>query len=277
MNLRLLMIRAALALLSSWMLVGCGLGGLRHRHDDNRHVRALQEASLSPFGDRPVAGQDIDGFFRDKVGLITVNGGNIPVGRAAAVSRDGYFLTAWHVVDESGFRLSDTVSLVPRFRVREYPGRVVWYDKDADLAMVKFDFRPSWQFRAGEPSLAEGEAVFSGASGRNSGMRIVPWNESGTYHLDTVLKGAVGNGPFRTAGKVTDLKVLHEGSLRMVYESTLVARGGMSGAPVVDCQGHLAGIVTGARVKLFPGAMTTFSMLDPGTLVTIIEADRRRP
>ncbi|MES2706643.1 MAG: serine protease [Verrucomicrobiota bacterium] len=277
----LVLIRAALLLVLSLAAAGCGLTGLRHRSDDNRQVRALQEASLSPYGERPVAGRSIDGFFRDGVGLITVKGASIPVGRAAPLSRDGYFLTAWHVVDQDGFLLSDSLPSASgqRVQIREYPGRVVWHDKAADLALVKFDFRPSWFFKTEGPPLVEGDPVFSAASGRNSGTRIIPWNQSGVYDLHTVLTGGIGNGAFRTAGKVTALKILPEdkGSRRLVCESTLIGRGGMSGAPVVNRHGQLAGIVTGARVRLFPGTRTTFSMLDSRTLETIIKADRRRP
>jgi S1-C subfamily serine protease len=268
--------RSALWLLPVLSLASCRLGELRHRHQDNERVRALQNASVSSYGKQPVAGRSIDGFFRDKVGLIAVKGGSLPVGRAVPVSTDGYYLTAWHAASEADFVLSDSAWLGNRLRVDEYPGRVVWHDSSTDLAIVKFRFRPPAVFRARRTPLGKGEAVFSGANGRNGGSLVLPFSESGTYDLRDALKKGTGNGPFRTAGEVTSLRMVEGDPARRIYESTLVGRGGMSGAPVVNREGYLVGIVTGARAKLFSAPRTTFSMLDPSTLESIIRADRQR-
>jgi S1-C subfamily serine protease len=268
--------KSAWWLLPSLALTSCRLGELRHRHEDNERVRALQEASLSRYGEKPVAGQSIGAFFKDKVGLIVIKGGSLPVGRAVPVSRDGYYLTAWHGVADVDFRLSDSALLGNRLRVDEYPGRVVWHDSSTDLAIVKFGFRPSAVFRAQGTPLGKGEAVFSGANGRNGGALVTAPNESGIYDLSEVLKKGIGNGPFRTAGEVTGLQTIEGEPARMIYESTLVGRGGMSGAPVVDRKGDLVGIVTGGRAKLFSAPAAAFSMLDPEALESIIRADRQR-
>jgi S1-C subfamily serine protease len=270
-------LRVALWLFSLSALVGCSASGFSNRRDDNPKVRALQAASVSRYGDRPIAGESIDGFFRNKVGLMTVKGGMLPVGRAAPISADGYYLTAWHVVEKGDFRLSNSVSSANPLRVVEYPGRVVWHDSSADLAIVKFGYRPSARFSAQQPPLAEGEAVFSGASGLNSGTRLTRLNASGRYDLNDLIRTSFGNGDFRTAGKITNVRVLDKGSLRWIYESTLVGRGGMSGAPVVNSKGHLVGIVTGGQAKPLSGLRTTFSMLDPTAMEEILHADRSRP
>lgn len=270
-------LRVALLLLSSSVLVGCGVSGFSNRRDDNPQVRALQAASVSRYGARPIDGESVDGFFRNKVGLIAVKGGMLPVGRATPISSDGYYLTAWHVVEKSDFRLSNSVSSANPLRVVEYPGRVVWQDSSADLAIVKFGYRPSARFNAQQSPLGEGEAVFSGASGLNSGTRFTRLNVSGRYDLNDLIRTAFGNGDFRTAGKITSFRVLDKGSLRWIYESTLVGRGGMSGAPVVSSKGHLVGVVTGGRAKPLFGLMTTVSMLDPTVMEEIIHADRGRP
>ena len=268
--------RPALSLLPVLVLASCRLGELRHRHEDNERVRALQNASVSSHGAQPIASQSIDGFFRDKVGLIAVKGGSLPVGRAVPISPDGYYLTAWHVVADADFVLSDSAWLANRLQVDEYPGRVVWHDSSTDLAIVRFRFRPSAVFRARRAPLGMGEAVFSGANGRNGGTLVAPPSESGTYDLSEVLKTGKGNGPFRTAGRVTGLQIVDGDPSRMIYESTLVGRGGMSGAPVVNRDGYLVGIVTGARAKVFSAPATTFSMLDPNTLESVVRADRQR-
>ncbi|MES2438794.1 MAG: serine protease [Verrucomicrobiota bacterium] len=231
---------------------------------------------MSGFGERPVAGESVKGFFRNKVGLITVKGGKLPIGRAVPVTADGYYLTAWHVVDGGGFRLSNSVLSETGLRIDEYPGRIVWHDKLADLAVVKFPFRPPYLFKAGETTLVKGEPVFSGASGKNSGTLAIAPNSSGAYHLEDVLKNGIGNGDFQTAGKVVAVS-LHAGPpLRTVSHSTLVGRGGMSGGPVVDDKGRLVGIVTGGQATLFSPPTTSFSMLDPEALHQMIRADRGR-
>jgi len=258
-----------------WLaLASCGVGGLRHRYDDNRQVRALQEASIARYGERPIAGQSIDGFFKDKVGLIAVDGGTFPVGRAVPISADGYYLTAWHVVADAKFGLKETTVNGKRIRVDEYPGKIVWHDAVADLAIVKFGFRPLNFFEAQAAPLEKGEAVFSGATGRNSGTLLTQRNSTGTYNLSESLKTATGNGSFRTAGKVTSAGALDEQPSRIIYQSTLIGRRGMSGGPVVNRTGHLVGIITGMRAKVFSSTKTSFSMIDAKALNAIVQADR---
>lgn len=272
---RLCSVRSALWLALSAVLGSCGVDGLRDRRWDNERVRALQEASVSRYGERPIAGQSIDEFFRNKVGLIAIEGGVLPVGRVVPISKDGYYLTAWHVVADARFRLSETHLVGNRIRVDEYPGRVVWHDTTADLAIVKFGGRPSAFFKAQAP-LQKGEAVFSGANGRNAGTLVTNPNATGTYDLEESLKAAAGNGPFRTAGEVTSLTTLDGQPPRAIYQSTLIGRGGMSGGPVVNRAGHLVGIVTGGQAKRFSGVKTSFSMIDAGALDAIVREDRSR-
>jgi S1-C subfamily serine protease len=255
-------------------LTNCGVGGLRHRHEDNEQVRALQEASVARYGERPIAGQSIDGFSKNKVGLIAVEGGEFPVGRAVPISEDGYYLTAWHVVADAKFQLKETTVDGKRIRVDHYPGKIVWHNAPADLAIVKFGFRPSAFFKAQVAPLEEGEAVFSGANGRNSGTLLTKKNSTGIYDLGESLRTATGNGSFRTAGEITGVGALDGQPSRIIYESTLIGRRGMSGGPVVNRTGHLVGIITGMQAKLFSGTKTSFSMIDAKALFAIVEADR---
>lgn len=269
-------IRIALSLFSSLALAGCGTNGLRDRREDNGKVRALQEASVSRYEAQPIAGQSIDEFFKDKVGLIALKGGSLPVGRAVPISKDGYYLTAWHVVASGNFQLSDSNYSGSKPQVSMHPGRVVWHDRQADLAIVKFEFRPVSLFRTQGFSLGKGDAVFSGANGRNSGTLVIPPGPDGTYRLDDVLRKGTGNGRFRTAGAVTNLRALIGEPSRMIYESTLVGRGGMSGGPVVNRDGRLVGIVTSARETMFSAPKTVFSMIDPVALDAIVREDLSR-
>ncbi len=272
--------RTVLLLSVSLASAGCGLSGFDQWRYDNRQVRKIQASGLSRFGDQPVAGESIRNFFRNKVGLITKKGSPMPLGRAVPISRDGYYLTAWHVVDEDDFHLSDTVVLKPLpkrgsfktmdyFRVDEHPGRIVWSDKSADLAIVKFDFKPTSVFRAHGPPLEKREAVFSGASGRNSGRLFAMEGKNGVFDL----KAGVGNGPFQTAGTITSVRAVDGG---WIYGATLVSRGGMSGAPVVDGDGRLVGIIAAIQRRLFGTPGTLFSMLEPKTLEEIVSEDRSK-
>ena len=268
--------RICTLLVAGAALMGCGVNGLRYRRDDNRHVRALQQATLSQHGDRPIAGQSIEAFFKNKVGLVAVKGGPLPIGRATPITSDGYYLTAWHVVDNEDFYLSCSSPDESPLTVVRHPGRVVWHDQAADLALVKFSYRPSAQFRAEKAPLKVGEPVFSGATGLNSGTRFTLRNESGIYNLKDLLKNSFGNGHFVTAGTVTRIRFLHEPSVRTLYRSTLVGRGGMSGAPIVNRTGNLVGILTGGQANLFSKVTTSFSMIEPVALEAMINADRSR-
>ena len=268
--------RSAPWLLSFLALTSCGIGGLRDRYEDNGSVRARQKASIDQYGERPIAGQDIGGFFKDKVGLIEVEGGTIPVGRAAPLTADGYYLTALHVVANADFRLTISTFSANRLRTRAFPGRIVWRDPSADLAIVKFEFRPPFSFGIRKSSLQKGGAVFSGAYGFNGGRLVVPPKANGTFDLGDVRKSGTGNGPFQTAGKVTSFQVIEGESSWTIYQSTLVGRRGMSGGPVVNRKGRLVGIITSIHERLLSSPTTSFSMMDPKALDEIIQRDRRR-
>lgn len=257
---------------------GCGDFALRNWRYDNPSTRKLQARSIAGLPERPINGKTFGQFFRDKVVLIGEPGNPVPLGRAVPVTADGYILTAWHVVSGGNFHWSDTVLLKPLpeksgpfkrsdyIREEKYPGRVVWHDEDIDLAIVKFDHRPPAFLKAAEPPVPTGTTVFSGADGLNGGVLVATSDH---------LRDGIGNGPYKTAGKVTKVREDKGGIRRFIYHSTLVARGGMSGAPVVDEKGNLVGIVTRIRARLFTHPVTSFSMVDPEFVEKIIGEDRR--
>ncbi len=249
-------------------------------HDVPR-IRELQKESLARVSPQPIRGQSVGDFFRDKVGLIAPADRRFPSGRAVPITADGYYLTAWHVVDRPGFSLSNFVSLKPLpvgevvkaedyYRDELHPGRVVWKSERADLAIVKFDFRPSHQFTLAGQSARAGEDVFSAAVGTNSGSLLISSNGG--------VGQGVGNGPYQTAGSI--LQVQHfanEPSPFYRYQSTLVARGGMSGGAVVNATGELVGVLIQIRSGFFSTPRTSFAMLNPTSVAEIITADRANP
>ena len=106
-------------------------GSLDKRRFDHPEARELQKDSISRFPERPIQGEGIREFFNDKVGLIAGSDPRIPSGRAVPVSKDGYYLTAWHVVSGGDYQLSDLVELQPlpkgrTFKTDDYLRSVVF-------------------------------------------------------------------------------------------------------------------------------------------------------
>ncbi|MGJ8726616.1 MAG: S1 family peptidase [Roseibacillus sp.] len=247
---------------------------------DAPHIRDLQKQSMEGVAARPIAGQSIEEFFLDKVGLIASAKGGLPSGRAVPISSDGYFLTAWHVVDEGEFHLSDFVQLKPfpkegvafeskeYYRVDKHLGRAVWKDEKNDLAIVKFDYSPRQVFRLAGGQSAIGSQVFSAALGTNSGSLVVS-GEAG-------VSDGVGNGPYQTAGTIFAVKAARGSRPASVYRSSLVARGGMSGGAVVNGDGLLVGVLTYINSGFLSPPTTAFSMLEAAAIQEIIAKDRMR-
>ena len=242
---------------------------------DKPSIRALQKESLVGIPAKPIAGQSLEEFFLDKVGLIVTSSNRFPSGRAVSITHDGYYLTAWHVVDEGEFFLSDFVILKPlpegvAFKAEDYRridrhlGRVVWHDPKVDLAIVKFDFQSAHRFQLANYRSQIGGQVFSGAAGTNSGSLVTSEGR----------KDGVGNGPFLTAGVILKSKNLKSDPAVVGYQSTLVARGGMSGGPVVDQTGNLIGIITKIHASLLSAPTTAFAMMSASKVGEIVTRDR---
>ncbi|RYD28384.1 MAG: serine protease [Verrucomicrobiaceae bacterium] len=245
------------------LVTGCTHPDLARRRYDTREMRELQQQSVAGLPERPINGKEIRQFFSGKVALIKLAGSPVPVGRAVPLTRDGYMLTAWHVVDKGAFVLSDTVSLKPLPK-REMS--LVWHDAGMDLALVKFSFHPGAVFDPERVPPAVGDLVFSGAQGGNSGVLY------GSARMDD----GVGNGPYQTAGRVTKVRVKSTPVPHVVHHSTLVGRGGMSGGPVVTENGKLTGVVLRVDTHLFSSPTTAFTMIAPDSLDRIIREDRGR-
>lgn len=229
---------------------------------------------MASFPEKPVRGQSIAGFFENRIGLVFVHEGALPVGRANPITKDGYCLTAWHVVEGKDFSRAVTTVLKPLpresgpikaedyLRTESYPGRVVWHDAAGDVALVHFPCADAEAFPLRGGEVREKEAVFSGASGFDSGVGYL---RSGG-HLDQMR----GNGDYATGGFVLQANAV--GKCR-AYQSTLVGRKGMSGGAVVDAEGRLVGVVTRVDAGIF-GTTTVFSLPRKDLLERVIADDR---
>ena len=108
---------------------------------------------------------------------------------------------------------------------------------------------------------------YSAAVGTNSGSLLVAG--------DDLAGRGVGNGPYRTAGRILKASSFERASWTR-YESDLVARGGMSGGAVVDSSGDLIGVLTQIRATPFRSPFTTFAMLSAEEISQILSLDRER-
>ena len=254
----------------------CGSLSIHQTRHDNPRVRALQARSLEEVEARPIEGESIDRFFRQRVGLIESTNQVLASGRAAPVSPDGYYLTAHHVVDQSPFYLSTFRFKKPippgvtvfesndHFEIVRLPGRLIWSHPDVDLALVHFPHRPRVHFAHIDHQPPIGETVFCGS-------------DRGKVFIDK--KGRrYGNGPYQTAGTILEREEAGENGEWALYETTLVGRGGMSGGPVVDRHGRLLGVAS--TVQLYwhwerrRRTRLSFAALDPEWMEHIIESDR---
>ena len=266
----------ALCLCGTLILSACT--NFEQWNHDAPYIRELQKKSLQGLPARPIAGLSIEDFFIDKVGLIAQAKGGLPSGRAVPISSDGYFLTAWHVVDEGAFYLSDFVQLKPfpkegvafagrdYYRVDRHMGKVVWRDKKSDLAVVKFDYQPQYVFTFAGGRSEVGTKVYSAAFGTNSGSLV-------TSGIEGAGDG-VGNGPYQTAGTIFGVETIRGSRPAFVYQSSLVARGGMSGGAVVNSAGQLVGVLSHINSGFFSPPTTAFSMAEAAAIQEIIANDR---
>lgn len=222
----------------SLLLIALVFGGCVDYRLDNPAVRSMQAASMVEVSGTPVRGESLKAYFGPRMGYL-VPSENIKKlddkrfkinyldgsGRAAAVSEDGYYLTAYHVADRA------VTLLEGPFGVKQFEGRMVKVWAGADLALVKFAFRPKKYFEKGCEHVGKGMVLYSAS---NQGMQVG--------------KDKYGNGPFEVRGEVMGVKKMKG---YQVVRSSMVARGGMSGSPVANEKGELVGILSLVNLRPF--------------------------
>jgi len=211
-------------------------------------------------------------------------------GRAVAISKDGYFLTAYHVVNKGEFFLDDnelTSEQLKKLNQNGYflerdkpenrlPGRIVWFDKGADLAVIKFERKTPHHFSQLKfPAPVDGVVY----SSDDQGHIILPEGQT----TEKLEENAVGNGPYFSAGTVLFSQLFTHGPGVHTIGSTLVARGGMSGGALVTRSGELCGIISQVGLsyqehnnELKLTVHSTSRMLPPKVLNNIVRQDRAR-
>ena len=277
-----------LAIFLAVRLGGCGYG-LRSYRYDNPMVREQQGEKLFLHVPESKARDRLMASVGPRVGFLACGNpdqGFDPVtepygnGRAAAITSDGYYLTAFHVVDEEACYLVETefkgeVGAGPiseedferLVSVEVFAGRIVWSSRRLDLAIVKFPKRSRQYFRNLEWEPEVGSIIYTADdSGRGT---VIP--EEG-------MNSMVGNGAFETAGKVTSVKPASGRTEGRTIRADLLSRGGMSGAPVVTEDGDLCGIIVRLEGSpLVDGSLRTVArMISPEQIERLIAADRAR-
>ena len=271
-----------LILLLAALMAGCV--SLQEYTFDNARIRQQQEESLGS-GPNLVDGTSLTQFFGPRTAWIMsadsgmLDGNHAPGslidvgGRAAAVSNDGYFLTAGHVV-EGGM----PVMVLSPFHAHPgarpgtidgqpvvlSPGRIVQHFAPADLALVKFEWGPSAHFSVTDPDPSWGAEVFTAAT-------------SGVLIDDRNRREAIGNGPFQARGRIVHSRKHENRPDVLQVTTTIPVRGGMSGAPVADADGKLIGILTaGTMSRLRYRAISSeLQQIDAKVVFDAIENDRR--
>jgi S1-C subfamily serine protease len=230
------------------MLVGCST---LTEEQDLANLRNEQRASLQGPGPNTVGGESIRMFMGKRTYLIvpqTAISGTDPTdisfnldrsGHAAPLTEDGYFLTAAHVVE------NDLPVAIITGDTR--PARVVKVFPQADIALIKFPFRPGRYFEHWLSDVSIGDSVYSATPDEAKG--IVKSTDTSTW-----------KDGYRTV------------------ECELPARSGMSGSSVANGDGELLGVLIGNYRNRFTGRAgnTVVRMLDPKVIHKVIEIDRRQ-
>ena len=254
------------------------LTGCRHYKYDTPQIRQMQANSLKAVGQRNIAGQSLSTFFQSRVRLLICFKKNEPPlfepqagqpinlgGRASAISPDGYFITAHHVLSDGIPYLAmppEKVSNASKINeIRWLPGRVVTTFEPADIALLKFDLQMDHWFNLTTKEFKKGRHVFTGA---NDGI--------------VFGKDKVGNGPFLVFGKIIKVSPLQDHADYHKISSDMVSRGGMSGAPLVDTEGDMLGVlVEGTYRQVIRTFLSSeFHSIPAAIIENTISVDRKK-
>lgn len=280
-------LRTICLILPSAVLVSCA-DHAAVREFDNPAIRELQSVET----DKHITDEDLKSKVKSFLGQRTriVFSGDVrdhavgfpPAGRAAAVTKDGYFITAYHVVEDRPFYLQDTKlrGEPPNggFKTSEsskyflevrHPGRLVWSSPSADFAIIKFPVENQLQFGEFDVAPPQGSVVFSAD---DEGYGTFAANEDGQFRLED----RIGNGDFFAGGTIMGRGTGAVNSDGTTLSTTLVARRGMSGAPLMTSDYKLCGVLSRVETTLFSKPKTVATMIEPSLISRLISADRAK-
>jgi S1-C subfamily serine protease len=251
------------------VVAGCALLGPREHLASPGEV----EASFAPHRDLLIAGEPARDFLRRRTaalvgGVDTLrveaddgrlspamrlsageDGALAPasaaLGAAAAISADGYFLTAAHGLGAGPVHLL----IETPAGVASAPARVLWWEAARDVALLHAPLRPAgWFALLPDRVLAAGETLLSHGplEGAAAGVLEV------TVDLPALA-------PYET--------------LALPHDMPLCA--GFSGSPAVTTDGLLLGVNTSTGMDTVFRRRSWLARVEPGLLARLMESDRR--
>ena len=219
------------AAITSSLLVACGTpGGFKvaraaHSQQKQEKMRERQEATFANPGPVTIQGEASKSYVGNRRWMIfpassvTKSDGNEILslepwesGMATALTADGYFLTAAHVVgDEPPVALN---------RRDARPARIVKVFPDSDLAVIKFPFKVNRYFEKWVDDIEEGDHVLSAAAkGTVTTRGATPWHK-GQRLIDCRLPSTPG----QSGGPVANADGELVGIITRGYRSRLTGR-----------------------------------------------------
>ena len=160
------------------------------------------------------------------------------VGTGIIMSKDGYIVTNAHVIydDECGYGEASSVQIQMSDEETTYDARIVAYDKEADIAVLKIDADNLTPAEFGDSSSCEvGEMV------------VAIGNPLGLQFQNTVTCGIIS---------ALDRKVtINDNTMTLIQTDTAINNGN-SGGPLINSSGQVIGINSAKMSSTYSGEAT---------------------
>ena len=160
------------------------------------------------------------------------------VGTGIIMSKDGYIVTNAHVIydDEHGYGEASSVQIQMSDEETTYDARIVAYDKEADIAVLKIDADNLTAAEFGDSSSCEvGETV------------VAIGNPLGLQFQNTVTCGIIS---------ALDRKVtINDNTMTLIQTDTAINNGN-SGGPLINSSGQVIGINSAKMSSTYSGEAT---------------------
>lgn len=160
------------------------------------------------------------------------------VGTGIIMSKDGYIVTNAHVIydDEYGYGEASSVQIQMSDEETTYDARIVAYDKEADIAVLKIDADNLTPAEFGDSSSCEvGETV------------VAIGNPLGLQFQNTVTCGIIS---------ALDRKVtINDNTMTLIQTDTAINNGN-SGGPLINSSGQVIGINSAKMSSTYSGEAT---------------------
>lgn len=201
-------------------------------------VVGVQSTFSSPNGSNNNPMNGYGGFFG--YGSQGNNGsqGMTGVGTGIIMSKDGYIVTNAHVIydDEYGYGEASSVQIQMSDEETTYDARIVAYDKEADIAVLKIDADNLTPAEFGDSSSCEvGEMV------------VAIGNPLGLQFQNTVTCGIIS---------ALDRKVtINDNTMTLIQTDTAINNGN-SGGPLINSSGQVIGINSAKMSSTYSGEAT---------------------